>query len=100
VVIIEFPENDRKAIQEILRKLTMTYPDKIIGLYYKQGHTIQLEIATGDATKLHLGKTIKELANRIGARGGGSKTYASLRLDEDKLQTLKQELEKLTWGTG
>ena len=100
VVIIEFPENDRKAMQEILRKLTMTYPDKIIGLYYKQDHTIQLEVATGDATKLHLGKTIKELANRIGARGGGSKTYASLRLAEDKLQTLKQELEKLTWGTG
>ncbi len=95
VIIEEYPEPDRKAIQETLRKLTTIYSGKIIALYYKVDESVQIEIAAGNNVDIHLGSKIREIAANHGLKGGGSKTYASLRVPIEKFDQLVKELEEL-----
>ena len=91
----EFPETDRRAVQEALKRLTSKYESSIIALYYKNSDgTVQVEIAAGPKAGKHLGMIVRSVASRHGGKGGGGKTYASVRLPGDKLEGFLRDLER------
>ena len=94
LVILEAVEPDRREIQAALKRLTSMFPEKIIGLYYKVNSHVQLELAT-NAKDVHLGRAVRMAAERVGARGGGGPSVASVRLPADKLQEFAEELAKI-----
>ncbi len=93
-LLLEAPEPDRKSIQDLLRELTKRVPTAVIGLYYHlDGDTIQLEIAAGGKAGIpHLGRIAREIALKHGGKGGGSATYASLRLPGRELEGFWRDL--------
>ncbi|MEM1873067.1 MAG: alanine--tRNA ligase [Acidilobaceae archaeon] len=98
IVVAEMPERDREVAQEVLRRLTSDVEDVVAGLIIKLDDGIQLEIAAGQkaGAKLDLGALAKTLASRLGGRGGGSRTYASLRLQRQLLaREVLEEVKQL-----
>ncbi|MCE4624632.1 MAG: alanine--tRNA ligase [Desulfurococcales archaeon] len=89
---IQAVEPDRREIQELLRKLTTKYPDKTIAVYYETGGHYQVEIASGPQVGANLGGIVRETASKLGVKGGGSRTYASIRVPREKLGELLEEL--------
>ncbi len=86
-LIVEAVEKDRREIQDILKQLTSKHPKSIVAIYYPVGDEfVQVEIAAGSDVDLDLGKRVRNLSPRFGAKGGGSKTYASVRLKREHLE--------------
>ena len=97
LAVLEAVEPDRREVQALLRKLTEAYPDRVIAIYYPAGDKVQVEIATG-RSDIHLGNIVRDIASRLGARGGGGRTIASIRIDKSMIDALTSELEKALGG--
>ncbi|MEB3851913.1 MAG: alanine--tRNA ligase [Desulfurococcales archaeon] len=90
----EMPEPDRKAAQEVLRRLTSRHPELVAAALIDSGDGLQVEIAAGStaAGRVDLGAVARELAARLGGRGGGRGPRASLRLPREARSRLEEEL--------
>ncbi|WP_131160281.1 alanine--tRNA ligase [Aeropyrum pernix] len=94
VLAVESLEKDRRTVQEMLRKLTSRHEDLIAALVVENEGNTQVEIAAGPkaAEKVDLGALVKIVMKKVGGRGGGRGSYASLRvegrLSADKVEEL------------
>ena len=95
--MLHLPEPDRRAAQEVLRKLTGSNPDLIAAVIVEAGGDVQVEMAAGEeAVKLvDLGPLARRLAERLGGRGGGRGSRASLRVPAGSVSRLEDELASL-----
>ncbi|MEM4507643.1 MAG: alanine--tRNA ligase [Acidilobaceae archaeon] len=82
VFVIEPVEKEREVIQEVLKKLTEEFEDLVVAALLKFEKESQLELAAGKkaGSQLDLGTIATSMASLIGGKGGGSRTYASVRL--------------------
>lgn len=98
VLVVESPERDRGVIQEILRKLSDEFSDSLIAIIYGVGDRAGVEIACGgSAAKIvDVGVLARSLAERLGGRGGGSRSYGSLtvkgRIDVGRVKEVLEDL--------
>ncbi len=91
----EAVEADRRVVQEILRDVTRRVAAAVVALYYKADGQVQVEVAAGSKAPVdNLGAIVREIAAALGGRGGGSKTYASARIPEDRLADFLRMLEE------
>jgi len=88
IIIAEAPDTDKRVLQEIMKKLTSQVADGIVVFYYSADGQVQVEVAAGSRAGVNLGKLARELAEKLGGRGGGGKTRASLRVPREKLGEL------------
>jgi len=97
ILVIKAVEDDRKANQELLKKLTTTYNNLIAILLVDINGGVQAEIAIGrEASKqIDAGKIAEALIKEFGGKGGGRGTRASVRLkeyDTTRIHELVKEL--------
>ncbi|MEB3774229.1 MAG: alanine--tRNA ligase [Desulfurococcales archaeon] len=97
ILVVKAIDDDRRANQELLRKLTTAYSNLIIVLLVDTDGGVQAEIAIGkEASKLvDAGKIAEALIREFGGKGGGRGTRASVRLegsDTGRIHELIKEL--------
>jgi len=97
---VEAIEPDRRTIQDILRKVTGQARRSVVAIYYPVDGQVQVEIAAGPEAGVDLGRLVRELAGRYGARGGGKGTYASVRVPRDRLEEFLAALEEAVQSGG
>ncbi len=98
VLVVESPEVDRSVIQEILRKLTLDFPDSLVAIVYYVGDQTGVEVACGNTALrlVNVGSLVRGVAERLGGRGGGTESYGSLmvkgRVDVSRVREVLEEL--------
>ena len=97
IVVFRLPEQDRRAAQEVLRKLTGSNPDLIAAVLVEAGEDVQVEMAAGEEAVglVDIGPLARRLAERLSGRGGGRGSRASLRVPASNLARLEDELASL-----
>ncbi|MCE4605322.1 MAG: alanine--tRNA ligase [Desulfurococcales archaeon] len=100
LLVAESVEDDKRGIQEVLRRLTSAHKDLVAAIVYPVDGDTQVEIALGHevAKRVDAGQLAKSLANALGGRGGGKGSRASIRLPgRVSAETVRKVLES-SWG--
>ncbi|MCE4613879.1 MAG: alanine--tRNA ligase [Desulfurococcales archaeon] len=82
ILVIEPLEKDPRTVRAVMRKLTSTYPDLVIIAIY-MGVPTSIEVAVGDSVAASLATASLvsgRLASLLGGKGGGGRTFASLKV--------------------
>ncbi len=72
-IVAEVQAPDQKALREIGDKIRQKFPSGVIVLGSRRGDKASLLVTVSDdlVKRFHAGKIVKELAERLGGRGGG-----------------------------
>ncbi|MCE4618770.1 MAG: alanine--tRNA ligase [Desulfurococcales archaeon] len=82
VLAADVIEDDRKAIQDVMKKLTDKYPTSIIALVSRSTNSTRVEIAVGRDAGVDAGEIARYIVKKLGGRGGGRGGRGSVSINK------------------
>ena len=101
ILVAESPEPDRRGVQEVLSLVTGAAKDSLLALAIRGDEWTQIEIAAGEdaARIIDVPGLARSLASRLSGRGGGKRSYASVRIPgKPGLEEIEEIIRELVAG--
>ncbi|MEM4429154.1 MAG: alanine--tRNA ligase [Acidilobaceae archaeon] len=102
ILVKDSIESSREALQEILRVVTDSEPAALIVVAIRGDDATNIELAAGArvAEAIDVGHLAKSIASKLNGRGGGSKSYGSVRIPASvSLDSIKYFIEESIRGS-
>ena len=82
VLVADVIEDDKKAMQDIMKKLTDKHPTSIVALVSRDANSTRIEIAVGRDAGIDAGEIARYIAKKLGGRGGGRGGRGSVSINK------------------